>query len=100
MVQRLPFKFYIHHIDQITVSIKISRLSEHMKKYGLNPRSSKDKSIYARLLVSGRVYEPRQLRGTKHDPQTGYYWSRKEAFIAKYMYRIDFFQYGVYLEAA
>lgn len=63
-------------------------LTENMQYYGLNPKSGKDRKTYANLLETMKVFEPRELRGTKKDSVTGFYWSRKEEFIAKYKYNI------------
>ena len=71
------------------VSTNLSRVSDHMKFYGLNSRSSKDRRQYAFLLDNGEVDEPRQLRGIKKDKVSGCCWHRKEAFIAKNKYGID-----------
>jgi len=65
-----------------------SYMTANMLYYGLNRRSIKDKYIYADLLESCMIFEPKELRGTKKDPVSGYYWSRKEEFIAKYKYKI------------
>ena len=62
---------------------------EHMLSVGFNPRKKSDKLLYAKQLEQGLLCEPRQLRGTKRDSLTGYYWSRKEAYISKHYYGID-----------
>ena len=63
--------------------------SSFLLDHGLNPRKKEDKKTYATWLESGKVSEPLQLRGTKKDSATGYTWSRKEEFIAKYKYGVS-----------
>ena len=64
-------------------------IKEHMASIGLNPKKKSDKLKYAHFLEKCHFYEPRQLRGTKKDPETGYYWSRKEEYIAKNKFGIN-----------
>ena len=69
----------------------VSKVKSEMDLKGLNSRLTKDKCTYAGWLESGMVSVPMQLRGTRKDSDTGFYWNRKEEFIAKYKYKISFY---------
>ena len=79
------------------VSTNLLRVFDHMKFYGLNPRSSKDRRQYAFLLYNDEIDEPRQLRGMKKDKASGFCWSRKEAFIAKNKHGLDYLKMLPYI---
>jgi len=66
------------------------KVSDCMVSLGLNPRLKRDKRKFANQLDYGDVQEPMQLRGTKKDPATGYVWSRKEEYISKYKFGVEF----------
>ncbi|MCL2128732.1 MAG: hypothetical protein FWH35_00060 [Treponema sp.] len=66
------------------------KVSDCMVSLGLNPRLKRDKRKFANQLDYGDVQEPMQLRGIKRDSVTGYVWSRKEEYISKYKFGVEF----------
>jgi hypothetical protein len=79
---------------------KATTVKDHMKSFYLNLSEKADRYIYAGWLEAMILREPMALRGTKKDPHTGFFWNRKEEFIAKHRYGITLKQIASVMAAS
>ena len=68
----------------------ITKVDEVMLSLNLDSSKLKDLIKLADLMSNGQVPVPKELRGRVVNRKTGFYWSRMEAYIAKYKFKVDF----------